>query len=103
MSSPCEQKDKILSLQYNSEKVMEILTKLEKKVDEIHTYIFQWEMAKNYVSREIFDLTVKDFESKITDKEDEIKYLKANQNKVARLIISTVILAVLALIIIPKV
>jgi len=49
-------------------------------------------MAKNYVSREMFNLKVetmeKDFKEKLKDKDNEIKTIKGNQAKVAFIVIT---------------
>jgi len=94
MVTPCTQKDQILTLQHNDTAIMKILEKLETKVDEIHKFIFQGEMARNYVTKEIFDMTVKDFEKEIRDKNEQINELKRNQSKVAWFIIFAVLSAI---------
>ena len=50
-------------------------------------------MAKNYVSREMFIEKTKNLEEKITRKDDEIKNLKYNQQKVVWIIITLFITA----------
>jgi hypothetical protein len=52
-------------------------------------------MATNYVTKEMFNKTVEIFEIKLKDREDQIRKLEKNQNKVAWLIVSAVIIAVL--------
>ncbi len=95
---PCTQENNIKDLQHNSKTFMNILKKLDKKVDDIHDYMFKWEMAKNYVSRELFNLKVetmeKEFQDKLKDKDNEIKNIKWNQTKVAFIIISLFVTAV---------
>lgn len=92
----------IKNLEHNDKKIMVVLEKLEKKVDEIHDYIFKGEMAKNYVSRELFNLKVetleKDFQEKLLDKQKEIVDIKANQTKVVFIIITLFIGALASLI-----
>jgi len=94
----CNQTKTILDLQHNDKTIMAILEKLEKKVDEIHTFIFKWEMAKNYISREMFDLKVatleKEMQDRLKEKDAEIKSIKSNQNKIAFIIITLFIWAI---------
>lgn len=98
----CNQTEKILDLQHNDKMIMSILEKLEKKVDEIHTFIFKWEMAKNYISREMFDLKVetleKEMSDKLREKDNEIKEIKDTQKKVAFIIITLFIWAVASMV-----
>lgn len=92
----------IKNLEHNDKTIMVVLEKLEKKVDEIHDYMFKGEMAKNYVSRELFNLKVetleKDFQEKLLDKQKEIVDIKANQTKVVFIIITLFIGALASLI-----
>jgi hypothetical protein len=60
-------------------------------------------MAKDYVSKEIFNNTVLTLDQKIVDKDREINELKSNQNRVAWFIILAVLSAVVGLVIIPKI
>lgn len=90
------------NLDINQKIFMDILQKLEAKVDDIHKFIFQWEMAKNYVTREMFEMTIKDFNEKINDKDKQIKKLESNQSRIAWLIITAVLMAVIGLVIVPK-
>ena len=91
------------TLDFNQTKVMEVLEKIEKKVDSIYKHIFEWWMAKDYVSREIFNNTISVLEQKIVDKDREINELKSNQNRVAWFIIFAVLSAVIGLVIIPRI
>ena len=91
------------TLDFNQKRFMELLEKLEQKVDDIHKFIFQWEMAKNYVTRDVFNLTIKDFEQRIEDKDKQIKELKSNQSRIAWIVITAVLLAVIGLVIVPKI
>jgi hypothetical protein len=60
-------------------------------------------MAKDYVSKEIFNNTISGLEQKIVDKEAKIEKLEKAQNKVAWLIISAVLIALISMVVIPKV
>ena len=91
------------TLDFNQQKFMEVLEKIEKKVDSIYKHIFEWWMAKDYVSKEIFNNTVLTLDQKIVDKDREINELKSNQNRVAWFIILAVLSAVVGLVIIPKI
>jgi hypothetical protein len=51
-------------------------------------------MAKDYVSKEIFNKTILVLEQKIIDKDKEINELKSNQNRVAWFIILAVLAAI---------
>ena len=86
------------TLDFNQQKFMEILEKLEQKVNDIHKFIFQWEMAKNYVTRDVFELTIKDFEGRIEDKDKQIKELKSNQTRAAWIILTIFITALAGLV-----
>lgn len=110
MTNPCEQTQAIkelekwqAALEFNQKKFMEMLVEVRDDVKEMKKFIFEWGMAKNYVTKEMFDKTVEIFEMKLQDREEQIKKLEKNQNKVAWLILSAVIVAVLALVIAPKV
>lgn len=102
MTTPCTKERAIIDLQHNNDRIMELLEKLEKKVDDIHVFIFQWEMAKNYISRELFELKIstleKEMKDKLKEKDDEIQSIKSNQNKVAFIIITLFIWAIASLI-----
>lgn len=110
MPAPCEQTQTIkelekwqATLEFNQKKFMEMLTEVREDVKEIKKFIFEWGMAKNYVTREMFDKTVEIMELKLMDREEQIKKLEKNQNKVAWLILSAVIIAILWLVVAPKV
>lgn len=110
MTSPCEQTQTIKELEIsqarlsdNQKQFMEMLVEVRDDVKEMKKFIFEWGMATNYVTKEMFNKTVEIFEIKLEDREKKIQKLEKNQNKVARLILSAVIVAVLALVIAPKV
>lgn len=110
MTSPCEQTQTIKELEIsqarlsdNQKQFMEMLVEVRDDVKEMKKFIFEWGMANNYVTKEMFNKTVEIFEIKLKDREEQIQKLEKNQNKVARLILSAVIVAVLALVITPKV
>jgi hypothetical protein len=56
-------------------------------------------MAKDYVSRETFNITIKDFETQLLDKDKQIRELKSNQSKVVWTILTIFIVAVAGLVI----
>jgi Sec7-like guanine-nucleotide exchange factor len=56
-------------------------------------------MAKNYVTKEVFDMMMTEKDEKIKTFGETIKKLESNQNKIAWLIITAVVVAVLALVI----
>jgi SMC interacting uncharacterized protein involved in chromosome segregation len=60
-------------------------------------------MAQGYVSREAFENRIANLEQQIIDKDEQIKALQSNQNKVAWFIIFAVLSAVVGLVIIPKI
>lgn len=103
MTDPCSKETELNALDSTNKAIMEILWKLEKKIDAIHKWLFEWEMGAKYISKDYFDLTIQMLKQQIKDKEYEVAELKANQNKIARIIISAVILAVLGWVIVPKV
>ena len=74
---------------------MEILDEVRSDVKEIKKFIFEGAMAQNYVTKEMFELKVVSMQESIDEKKEKIDKLEKNQNKVAWLIISAVILAVL--------
>lgn len=109
MTTPCEQTQTIktlekwqAALEFNQAKFMEMLVEVRDDVKEMKKFIFEGGMAKNYVTKEMFDKTVEIFELKLQEREEQIKKLERNQNKVARLILSAVIVAILALVVVPK-
>lgn len=90
------------TLENNQTNVMEILEEIRWDLKEVKKFLFQWELQEKFVPREIFNDRVKSLEDKITEKEVKIDKLEKAQNKVAWLIISAVILAVLSMVVIPK-
>lgn len=99
---PCSQADRIKTLELNQEKVMEILTEVREDVKDIKKYLFEWPMEDKFVSKQTFELTVEFMKDQLAQREKEILDLKRNQNKVAWIIISAVIIAIIWLVIVPK-
>lgn len=109
MADPCLQTETIKKLEItqarlsdNYDKVMEILTEVRDDVKDMKKYLFEWWMKNDYVSKEEFNLTIQLFKDKLAEKEKEIADLKKNQNKVAWVIISAVLIALVWLVIVPK-
>jgi len=102
---PCIKEKVIDNLVFNQDKFMEILNEVRGDVKEIKKFIFEWWMAKNYITKEVFDLMMSDKDNTIAEIQksslERIKKLENNQNKLAWIIITAVILAVLAIIIKP--
>ena len=99
---PCNQSDRITTLENNDTKIMEILTEVRDDVKDIKKFIFEWPMDDKYVSKEKFDTTVEFMKQQFVQREKEIQELRKNQNKVAWIIISTVLVAILGIVLIPK-
>lgn len=99
---PCSQADRIKTLELNQEKVMDILTEVREDVKDIKKYLFEWPMEDKFVSKQTFELTVEFMKDQLAQREKEILDLKRNQNKVAWIIISAVIIAIIWLVIVPK-
>ena len=99
---PCTQTDRITTLENNDTKIMEILTEMRGDVKDIKKYLFEWPMDDKFVSKEKFDTTVEFMKEQLVQREKEIQELRKNQNKVAWIIISTVLVAILGIVLIPK-
>lgn len=103
MTTPCAQTDRIKTLELNQDKIMEILTEIKQDIKEVKKFLFEWPLEEKFVPKEIFDLTINFFKEQLAQREKDIADLRRNQNKVAWLIISTVLLAIIWLVVVPKV
>jgi len=100
---PCTQEKNIFDLQNKHNNLMEILTEVRDDVKEIKKYIFEWPMEDKFKKKNTFNLTVDFMKEQLKQREKEIYDLKRNQNKVAWIIITAVLIAVLGIVIAPKV
>lgn len=91
------------TLDNNQKNVMEILEEMRWDLKEIKKFLFQWELNDKFVPREIFNDRIAWLEEKIREKENKIDKLEKAQNKVAWLIITAVIIAILSMVVAPKV
>lgn len=86
--------DKRITLMENEHKnVMELLSKIEERVDDIHKYLFEWALESKYVSRTEYQLSCDNMKK-------DVESLKSNQTKVAWILITAIVSAIAWLVIV---
>ena len=86
-------------LELEMKQMKETINKIDENVSKISSFIFEWWIEDKFVSQKTFQLTIEAMQKEIEQKWKIIDELKSNQSKVIWIVVTTVLTAVIGLVI----